>query len=83
VGSRKAGQKLHNNLAVMRKQRKLTQADLAEESGLMQRTVARVERRQVFPTLRTRLALLKALGMREEEEGVLFPGARPRRQLQR
>lgn len=46
----------------LRKERHITQADLAERSGNRQQVISRIEKKESSPTLRTFCTLLDALG---------------------
>lgn len=58
---------LHNNLAVIRKQKGLSQADLAKLVGVSRNTISSIETGQYQPTAKLALLLCVALDKKFEE----------------
>ena len=63
-------------LAAARIERNLTQADLAEKSGVSKRSVERIESGEVAAQLSVFIRILRGLGMLENLE-VLLPESKP------
>lgn len=51
----------------MRTERKLTQQYVAERANISLRQLVRIEQKQSFPSLETRILIYKALGISESE----------------
>ena len=58
---------LHNNLAVIRKEKKLSQAELAKMVGVSRNTISSIETGQFNPTAKLALILCIALDKKFEE----------------
>jgi putative transcriptional regulator len=58
---------LHNNLAAIRKQKVLSQADLAKLVGVSRNTISSIETMQYRPTAKLALLLCVALDKKFEE----------------
>ncbi len=58
---------LHNNLAAIRKQKVLSQADLAKLVGVSRNTISSIETGQYQPTAKLALLLCVALDKKFEE----------------
>ncbi|MBQ8142648.1 MAG: helix-turn-helix transcriptional regulator [Bacilli bacterium] len=58
---------LHNNLAAIRKQKGLSQADLAKLVGVSRNTISSIETGQYQPTAKLALLLCVALDKKFEE----------------
>ena len=58
---------LKNNLAVIRKEKKLSQAELAKMVGVSRNTISSIETRQFNPTAKLALILCIALDKKFEE----------------
>ena len=58
---------LHNNLAAIRKQKVLSQADLANLVGVSRNTISSIETGQYQPTVKLALLLCVALDKKFEE----------------
>lgn len=59
--------KLHNNLAKIRKQKNLSQADLAKLVGVSRNTISSIETNQYEPTAKLALLLAVALDLKFED----------------
>lgn len=59
--------KLQNNLAKIRKEKKISQADLAKEVGVSRNTISSIETGQYTPTAKLALLLCVALDKKFEE----------------
>ena len=59
--------KLNNNLAELRKQKKLSQAELAKLVGVSRNTISSIETGQYEPTAKLALLLCVALDKKFEE----------------
>ncbi|MCR4697759.1 MAG: helix-turn-helix domain-containing protein [Bacilli bacterium] len=59
--------KLKNNLAEIRKQKKLSQADLAKLVGVSRNTISSIETGQYEPTAKLALLLAVALDLKFED----------------
>ena len=58
---------LHNRLKVLRAERNLTQADLAEAAGVSRKTINTIENRVFVPSTILALTLARVLGCRVED----------------
>lgn len=62
-----------NRLRTMREHRLMPQAELARRAGLTQPAINRIETGKSRPRMKTKLALLRALGMRPADLTYVFP----------
>lgn len=51
----------------LRKEKKLTQQFVADKANISLRQLVRIERKESFPSLETKILLFKALGISESE----------------
>ena len=61
---------LHNNLAVIRKEKKLSQAELAKMVGVSRNTISSIETGQFNPT--AKLALILCIALDKHFEDVFY-----------
>lgn len=56
-----------NDFKKIRIEKKLTQQEVADKANISLRQLVRIEQKQSFPTLETKILLFKALGLSESE----------------